>query len=114
MEYLQHKRIQRESKSGNNKNISRSFGWNIENIIDLATNHSCSGADCNAFNIHHRSNHIRSEKNSRTVQELIDLLKAYDGDTEVKICDSRVPVFAPTGIFDFSYDEDGAIVMIGE
>ncbi len=49
-----------------------------------------------------------------TVQELIDLLKAYDGDTEVKICDSRFPVFAPTGIFNFSYDEDGAIVIEGE
>ena len=50
-----------------------------------------------------------------TVQELIDLLQAYDGAAEVKICDSRLPVFlAPTGIFDFSYDEDGAIVMIGE
>ena len=49
-----------------------------------------------------------------TVKELIDLLQAYDGNAEVKICDSRFPVFAPTGIFDFSYDEDGAIVMIGE
>ena len=50
-----------------------------------------------------------------TVQELIDLLKVYDGDTEVKVCDSRFPFLTPpAGIFNFSYDEDGAIVIEGE
>lgn len=49
-----------------------------------------------------------------TVNELIDFLQAYDDETEVKICDSRYPVFAPTGIFCFGYDKNGAIVIIGE
>lgn len=49
-----------------------------------------------------------------TVQELIDLLKAYDGDAEAKICDSRFPVCAPAGIFAFDYSEEGVIVIIGE
>lgn len=49
-----------------------------------------------------------------TVQELINLLQAYDGDAEAKICDSRFPVCSPAGIFAFDYSEDGVIVIIGE
>ena len=48
-----------------------------------------------------------------TVQELIDLLKAYDDATEVKICDTRFPVYDPVEILDFDCGEDGAILIVG-
>lgn len=49
-----------------------------------------------------------------TVKELIDFLKAYDDATEVKICDTRFPVYDPVEILDFDCGEDGAIVIEGE
>lgn len=33
---------------------------------------------------------------------------------EVKICDTRFPVYDPVEILDFDYVEDGAIVIEGE
>lgn len=41
------------------------------------------------------------------VKELIELLQKYDDETEVKICDSRLPVYDPIEIYDFTDEEDG-------
>ena len=49
-----------------------------------------------------------------TVKELINFLQAYDDATEVKICDTRFPVYNPVEILDFDYVEDGEIVIEGE
>lgn len=49
-----------------------------------------------------------------TVKELIELLQKYDGETEVKMCDSRLPVYDPIEIYDFVYEEDGVLIIEGE
>ena len=48
------------------------------------------------------------------VKELIELLHKYDDETEVKICDSRPPVYEPIEISDFADDEDGVLIIEGE
>lgn len=47
------------------------------------------------------------------VKELIELLQKYDDETEVKICDSRPPVYDPIEISDF-VNEDGVLIIEGE
>lgn len=47
-------------------------------------------------------------------KELIELLQKYDDETEVKICDSRLPVYDLIEICDFADDEDGALIIEGE
>ena len=49
-----------------------------------------------------------------TVNELIELLQKYDGETEVKICDSRLPVYDLIEIYDFVNEEDGVLIIEGE
>ena len=51
-----------------------------------------------------------------TVKELVEILQKYDDETEVKICDSRLPFFDPIEIFDFDFDylEDGVITIVGD
>ena len=49
-----------------------------------------------------------------TVKELIELLKKYDEETEVKICDSRLPVYDSVEICDFANEEDGVLIIEGE
>ena len=48
------------------------------------------------------------------VKELIELLHKYDDETEVKICDSRPPVYEPIEISNFVDDEDGVLIIEGE
>lgn len=48
------------------------------------------------------------------VKELIEVLQKYDDETEVKICDSRLPVYDPIEISDFSDGEDGFLIIEGE
>ena len=47
-------------------------------------------------------------------KELIELLQKYDDETEVKICDSRLPVYEPIEISDFADEEDGVLIIEGE
>lgn len=47
-------------------------------------------------------------------KELIELLQKYDDETEVKICDSRPPVYEPIEISDFADEEDGVLIIEGE
>lgn len=49
-----------------------------------------------------------------TVKELIELLQNYDDETEVKICDARLPVYEPIDIYDFVGEEDGVLIIEGE
>ena len=49
-----------------------------------------------------------------TIKELVEILQKYDDATEVKICDTRFPVYDPVEILDFDYVEDGSIVIEGE
>ena len=56
---------------------------------------------------HHRRKKMKAK-------ELIELLQKYDDETEVKICDSRLPVYDPIEICDFADDEDGALIIEGE
>ena len=49
-----------------------------------------------------------------TVKELIELLQKYDEETEVKICDVRLPVYEPIKIYDFADEEDGVLIIEGE
>lgn len=46
------------------------------------------------------------------VKELIKLLQKYDGETEVKICDSRLPAYDPIEIYDLAYYEDDRVLII--
>lgn len=48
------------------------------------------------------------------IKELIEILQKYDGETEVKICDSRLPVYEPIEISDFEVDEDGVLIIEGD
>lgn len=47
-------------------------------------------------------------------KELIELLQKYDDETEVKISDSRLPVYDPIEINDLAYEEDGVLIIEGE
>lgn len=47
-------------------------------------------------------------------KELIELLQKYDGETEVKICDSRLPVYDPIEICDLAYEDDRVLIIEGE
>lgn len=47
-------------------------------------------------------------------KELIKLLQKYDGETEVKICDSRLPVYDPIEICDLAYEDDRVLIIEGE
>lgn len=49
-----------------------------------------------------------------TVNELIELLQKHDGETEVKICDSRLPAYDPIEIYDFVDEKDGVLIIEGE
>ena len=49
-----------------------------------------------------------------TVKELIELLQKYDDETEVKICDSRLPTYDPIEIYDIADEEDGVLIIEGE
>ena len=48
------------------------------------------------------------------VKELIEVLQKYDDESEVKICDSRLPVYDPIEIYDFAYDKDGVLIIEGD
>lgn len=48
------------------------------------------------------------------IKELIELLQKYDDETEVKICDSRLPVYDPIEIDGCVYDENGVLIIEGE
>lgn len=48
-----------------------------------------------------------------TIKELIELLQNYDEEREVKICDSRLPVYDPIEIYDFVDEEDGVLIIEG-
>ena len=48
------------------------------------------------------------------VKELIEVLQKYDDESEVKICDSRPPVYDPIEIYGCVYDNDGVLIIEGE
>ena len=48
------------------------------------------------------------------IKELIEILKKYDDESEVKICDSRLPVYDPIEIYGFVYNKDGVLIIEGE
>lgn len=48
------------------------------------------------------------------VKELIELLQKYDDESEVKICDTRLPVYDPIEIYGSVYSKDGVLIIEGE
>ena len=48
------------------------------------------------------------------VKELIELLQKYDDEAEVKLCDSRLPVYDPIEIYGCVYDKDGVLIIEGD
>lgn len=48
------------------------------------------------------------------IKELIEILQKYDDESEVKICDSRLPVYDPIEICDLAYEDDGVLIIEGD
>ena len=48
------------------------------------------------------------------VKELIELLQKYDAEAEVKLCDSRLPVYDPIEIYGCVYTKDGVLIIEGD
>ncbi len=61
-----------------------------------------------------RGDTILAEWATLTFAVIREFVNCETGATEVKICDSRPPVYEPIEISDFADDEDGVLIIEGE